>query len=534
MASKLLKLIHKDFLILTHSKFSSLILFVGPILLILILGTFLSDNSIKNIQTGIYSDNKDTFYKNFTSKLSENSFSIYEESTLENCVRGVENSKYHLCIEITNENNSNTKVYTKESLEHNVVLYVDLSKQRIVWQIIGRVQGITEIESEGFRKQMISSVRNKLDNAISSSKKDVSEIEKIIDNLNLADSKISEAISSLNEIKLKADSVGVDLDNIDSLFSSLETTLRLAGINNTALLRNFSSAEQKFYLVNQKFKETRQMINDPSYSMNLYELQSKVRISKNDLIEINDEIKSVQRDLENFRNLDFDRLMNPISLSYTSILSGESGKTKKELGLLDYLFPSFIMIYVLFLSIILSSILIIRERVSTSYLRNILSRTSGFLFVFSKIALCFILMLTQCIILLVAASFFLEINLFSSLLSLSIILALAILVFTLVGTFIGYFFNSQESVSIASLCFGILFFVFSSLIIPKEMLPTFFSNIISLTPFVILETKLISVMMFSAHITFSLGEILSILLFSFIFCVLILFAYLKSKYIELK
>ena len=100
MTFKFLSLLHKDFLLLIHSKLSYLIVFIGPILLMLLMGTFLSDTSIKNIQTGVYSQDKDEFYNSFVSKLRENSFLIHEDSTLQNCMDNVESSKYHLCVEV--------------------------------------------------------------------------------------------------------------------------------------------------------------------------------------------------------------------------------------------------------------------------------------------------------------------------------------------------------------------------------------------------------------------------------------------------
>ena len=66
---KLLSIIKKNFLILVHSKLSSLILIFGPIFLILIVGFGAGSNSLKNIETNVYVVENSNFSENFVALL---------------------------------------------------------------------------------------------------------------------------------------------------------------------------------------------------------------------------------------------------------------------------------------------------------------------------------------------------------------------------------------------------------------------------------------------------------------------------------
>jgi hypothetical protein len=98
---------------------------------------------------------------------------------------------------------------------------------------------------------------------------------------------------------------------------------------------------------------------------------------------------------------------------------------------------------------------------------------------------------------------------------------------------IGYIFNSQDGAVIASVSLSLLFLIFLPIITAPETLPDVFSQIISMMPFVILESKLRMASIFNIFSIPSINEIVS-LAGSFIISIfLIFYFYHKKKRIEI-
>ena len=174
---KIFSIFLKNIQTIFNSKVSSLILILGPIFLILIVGSFLQDASLKNINLGVFSQVEDNFTKSFVEKLKEKSFNVYIDSSLEDCRNKVINSLTHGCVEVKKAevvfpNNVEQSVY------YNIKLNVDFSKQRIVWGIIGSVRNIIDEENKVIRVYAINQLNENLD----SIKKDVEDREKALAN----------------------------------------------------------------------------------------------------------------------------------------------------------------------------------------------------------------------------------------------------------------------------------------------------------------------------------------------------------------
>ncbi len=509
-------IVKKNFNLLINAKFSSFVFIFGPLILILLVGSALSDTSIKNINSGAYfNPGAESFSNAFIGKLNENSFNVIKEENLDKCKQEVINGDIHVCIEVS-PSNFNSLGGDYSSGGYDLKLYVDFSQQRIVWNVIGTIQHIAELESESIRNQRIDALK-------SSSSDIVSQIQNQQANINLAIGQVNSIETSLDDIQNGQSSSKESLYQLDSELSILETTLRTIQ-SSGELDSHYSSiiGDSLFSLQTSRSKVS-DLLFDSTLTTNLNPVISSVSSSKDNLLQFSNYLDSLQKDISGISGSDLEKVANPISVSYFSVLDSEGGSLNKNLQFLDYIFPSFLLFFILFSSLIYSAINVIRERKANSYVRNISSKMGGFNFVFSNFVTSFIVVFIQISAILFLASFFVNISLTANVLNLALFLVISISIFSLVGTLIGMAFNSLESASIGAISLSLLFFMFSSIIAPVETLPRGLSRFISLTPFAMLESKARFILIFESGLRFS--SLQTIVLGSIIFSMILLIFY---------
>lgn len=505
----------RNFFIIINSKLSSLMIILGPIILILITGLALQDNSLRSIEASIYSST--SINPSFIEKMNARSFIVINSSSLDDCKSSVLQSKSQVCIEF---------VPSKSLLSHDsydLHLYVDFSKQRIVWNIIGSIQGIVDDESTGIRSSLISSLKESIDELLvnlDSNKQKVQDLQSIANRVN---NDINFAINNYNDISVKASQVSQSIVLIKSDINSLSSY----SVSPTLIKRMGENIDTISSLVSGISDKT----GDVSSTSGLVLARDNIQKIISDLERVHSAINSVSGDLRSIRNADLERLSNPIPLSYSSISESEvsTGASTGELGFIDYLFPSFMMFFVLFASIVFSASSTIRERSSNAYVRNVISRASGFDFALGNFITSLLIVSLQTSLILFVAKYFLNSSLLDNFLSVGIVMIVAISLFIMIGMFIGYLFNTNESAIVASISLALIFLIFTPIITPLETLPPVASDIISHTPLVILENKLRLITIFDSSLSFSFSDILSLLGIGALVVILSFFAYHKNR-----
>jgi ABC-type multidrug transport system permease subunit len=186
-------------------------------------------------------------------------------------------------------------------------------------------------------------------------------------------------------------------------------------------------------------------------------------------------------------------IVNPIKTTIKPV-STKSGN-------LSFIFPYFIILIIVFIGIMLSSNLIIMEKTSKAYFRNFTTPTKDLTFVMSIFLTSFIVVLLQLIFILALAYFFLNTFLFTNMLLTAILILGAISLFTLLGMVIGYLFNSQEAVTMASISMGSILLFLSNLILPLESLSPVIQSIARYNPYVICSELLKKLTIFSSTLS---------------------------------
>jgi ABC-type multidrug transport system permease subunit len=511
-----LTIVKKNLETLFNSKLSSLILILGPVLLIVIVGVALQDSSIKNIKAGLYSEENDSFVESFSENLRSKSFIIHRESSLEECKTNVIEGKTHVCIEIKKREENIKDYYT-----YDVTLYVDFSKQRIVWRIIGSVQGIVEQESYKTRQVMVEDIKTKAKRIALEVQEKEDLLTTIIINIEDVEGQIT------NVIKKEADatrSIREIRNNISSIKIKLQFLSDMWGEEYFNSISN--NVTQNIYQIDQKLGEIHMSLDS---NQPLLDSKTKLGYAKNHLVSTRDALSEIRIDLENLEAIETERITDPIVLTYRSTTHEQGGEIQKNLEFLDYLFPSFLIFFILFTSIITSAIITIRERSSDAYIRNIASKRNGINFVLSIFITCFVIIAIQTTIILLLARYFLNVDPLINLIQLIYVLIIAISIFTLIGIALGYVFNSYESTIVGAISLVLLFFIFSSTITPAETLTKTLSEIANLLPLTLLETKIRLVMIFSSTLKIFQNELISLAATLFITSMIIFVFYHFNK-----
>jgi len=492
-----------------NSKASSIIFILGPILLILIIGFALQDTSLKNIKAGIYYEEETSFTSNFIQKLTERSFIVNQESDLDECRRKVVEGINHVCIKLEKQGSQENN--------YNIELHVDFSKQRIVWGIIGSIQGVVEEESYNTRQGSIGELKTSSQDLIETLRQEEMKV-------NYAIQKLEDTERELNQIRTRNQEIRNSINDIDEQLTNIEANLELI----STMYENIPGLEENLLSINQ----IRQNLSTINQSLNLNEivdLQGDLRSTKADLQETKNSLAKTREGLEGIKETDMNRFADPILLSYNSVIDNQEGEIKKKLKDIDYLFPTLLIFYILFGSILIAAITRIKERKSNAYVRNISSKTKGIEFILSDFLTTLILIIIQAALIFLVAYFFLNLNFFPNIASLAILTLIIISTFILIGLAVGSIFSSQESTIIASVAISILFFIFSSTIIPMEILPEIISKIVSLLPLTLLETKLRLILIFNTPLSISPKDILSLLGTAALSSLVLAFFYHKNK-----
>jgi ABC-type multidrug transport system permease subunit len=517
MTIKIFSVFKRNLQIYSNSKLSSLIFILGPLLLIFIVGASLQDTSLKNINAGIYPPEDDWFTTGFKQSLREKSFNLKEEKSLEECKGNVINGNTHVCIHLEQVFGVEMLPSGKSYESYNVNLYVDFSKPRVVWNIIGNIQEVVEQESDQRRSVLINDLK---------------------DDLGSLNTELTSGRSGLNTLIYRVDQLERDLNNIQNSDVVIQNKVEeikggiIAIRDNLIPIQSQLDNNQEIGIILgilDKVEGDLETIEANTNQGDTQNILTNVKDIRNRLSSLQNSLNNLENNLDQIENVNVDRLSNPITLTYKSASDEQEGSIEKKPGFLDYLFPSFLIFFILFGSIIFATIVVIKERSSRAYIRNITSKNKGFVFLIGNFLTCIALISLQISIIVIVSKFFLNINPFTNLISLISILLISISIFILIGIALGYIFNSYESAIIASISIALLFFIFSSIVTPSEILPKTIYKIINLSPLTLLETKLRLNLIFNIPLKIFFSEFISILSVLIISIILISIFYKRSK-----
>ncbi|MGB9748278.1 MAG: ABC transporter permease [Candidatus Woesearchaeota archaeon] len=535
---KLFQIIKKNIRILVKSKSTLLTMILGPLLVMFLLGLAFDNANIYRINIGVYFNEKNNLTESFVDKL-ETKFRVVEYENPEKCIESIKLETINTCI-IFPENMS-----IEENKTNEVQFYVDYSKINLVWMIRDvimssleeRSEEITQdltnqllekierIEKEVKEKQPILIEMTTINNLLSENAKSVqAKLNELDVSFNPSSFKASEIKEQIAKLKtLSSDSIGSSNDTLNYIKSVVSSSNLSSSeknsINNKILeaqdeLSNIKSAVNNIYNnensgelnilmsnlasriseVEKKFEAINKTLQNASKSLDY----SKTKLSEGllGIIKLQEGFNNINKEIRSIEIRSAEKIVKPITITIKPL---SYKKTH-----LNFLFPTLVTIVLMFVSIMLSSLMVVIEKNSPAYFRNCISPTHQSLFSIATIITTILVVMPQFLILFCIAMIYVKTELIASFWSSFAIALLSIIVFTLIGMLIAQFFKREETAMVAALIISTLFLFLSNTIIPIESMNIVLAKIANYSPFVISEflfrhslifqTKLINVL----------------------------------------
>jgi len=514
---KVFKVTAKNLKLLMRSKTSMLVVVFGPLLIMLLIGFAFNNNTISKLNIGYYADQKTELTNSFVKALSDNpNFIVIQYTSDTQCIDMIQQGKVHLCIIFPNDfriDNNKT---------NELQFYVDQSRANFVYSVIDTVSSKIAISSTQLSYQMTDDLLSVIDSTKKSNTEQLARIIKVKTAVNDVATKLDTVQSKLSSLdftvapadvgpiqdlsaKLKTDtdslkSISNDLitsgnavsansnvtwnpsaihtsfnDQLSASQASLNSTSNTTSTDLTNLLSQLDTLSTNVDKINQKLSQAKSATGDSSTSIqqNIQSL-SEIKTSIDDLKAL---IETNNAQINALKVTNAQSIVNPIKTTIKPV-SSKSGN-------ISFIFPYFIILIIVFIGIMLSSNLIIMEKTSRAYFRNFTTPTKDMTFIMSIFLTSFIVVLLQLVFILALAYYFLSTAIFSNLLLTAVLILGAISLFTLIGMLIGYMFNNQDAVTMASISVGSLLLFLSNLILPLESMSPIIQSIARYNPYVV-------------------------------------------------
>ncbi len=301
------------------------------------------------------------------------------------------------------------------------------------------------------------------------------KISELIGDLNLIISKGGNLSSSLPQISLVIE----DLEEIEEDIGSIDTEDSVSSIKS-----DIESVISSLPI-------------DANSDMD--EIVERSEEAKEELEKINYKINEVIQDIGNYEGMNPREISSPISTEINS-LTPDTTNWK-------YLFPTFLSLVVLFGSLILGSVIVMREKKSNAYFRNFITSTSEFVFFMGIYLTCLILLFLQIGVVFGSLAFIINMPIYNIIWKLLLITLLSGTIFIFLGMFIGYLFNSEETIVLTSISLAALSIFFSNIILPAEAISGTFKKISIYSPLVITNSVLRKITLFNMPLNSVVYEI---------------------------
>ncbi len=509
----------KNLRLLLRTRSSALVVVLAPLLIILILGLSFNTSNTSNINVGVYAPSFTSDTESFMSTLQEDGFKVIKYSNFsQECIEHIKLGYIHTCIFLP-------PLFSIESnTPKEITFHIDPSRINLVWMIQETLKERLNMKSQEVSQDLAQNVLTLLADT---------------------NTRLGEEKDKLNVIKERGDTAtgGTDqvkqtLTNLDFITPQKEYNLNVASEFRTALSPHLTGSVSKIddakstidainsSLLNetikteinalldnakQKLGNATSLLADTSapfmaVSSLISELQTDLEASKNKLSIFSSTVSSSVSNLDGVNSAITEgvRSMQNVQTALEGIKTNLGGLQITEAGViskplitkiqrvnaqrtnLNYMFPTLLVIVIMFSSLVLGTSLVMMEKNSPAFMRNFFLPVKKVTFVLSTYLTTVILIVVQLIVILGVSLFFIDES-FSPIPGVALILFLAASVFTFLGMAIGYIFASEETAVLASISLGSLLLFVSGILVPLESMSPSFLDLTLFNPFVLSE-----------------------------------------------
>ncbi len=558
----LFEMIIKHYKLLFQSKISLATMILGPLLMILLIGAAFNTSGTHGLKLSTYSQNYSNISERMITSLSKD-FNIIRAKTISDCKDEIQRGTAQACIEfppgldpeVESKNNEIT-IYADFS-QINLV-YIILSKlnegvgirseelsEKYAQELLNVIR-LTSKETKNNQKIIIEAKESLektaegLDNAnylllkapTNFTIENINGLSNTISNL---ESETTSLSTSIHEVMNLASLLESDKKATNKELEEAESQYETDCLNGT---RASDCDEQELYIDYLKFflqsiTNYQSRINSDLLDQQIIQIQlgigtlkptanylklkleeAKQKMNNNSII-ISNASKELKKSFSGTKNtyekiMLVEESMKKITNSISSLKITNAKSVAKPVKTriekistgkthINNLFPSLLSLFIMLISILLSSTFIIIEKKSSAFIRNNIAPVYSYLFPLSSLIVLLSIILLETIIMVLIAQFLFSIKIItiSTTLLLTTIISSSIYIF--LGMAIGFFFDNEESISLASILISSVMMLFSSLIFPIQNMSRAMSQITSFNPFVISSEILRKLIIFKAR-----------------------------------
>ncbi len=546
---KLLELIKKNFKLLVRAKVSALVIFLGPLLLVSLLGLAYSQSSAFKLSAAVYSDGYTPLSDSLVEKMINQDFRVEKQASSEHCIGSVKMGETQACIIFP------AGMSVEEDKSNEITFYVDYSQINLVWLMLDVMSARVSERSEEISKELTGDILSRMwfiEEKIKTSRSDAASMKTQGETITASSSGMQTGFKRLD---ISVDFSGIDLEGAKNSSAGIKSALAdiksLAANLSTSTKSDFGSIEGSANDIASMTNQSDVIAETDDIDDAVNDVQDAIEAlvenvdadadnasgkADNVIAELNaislllDQTKSKIAEVKNKRDdllTNFDSLSASITTINANIdtlqgaldealqkINAVKGKTAESVAApittriepvttqkthFNSLFPTLLVLVIMITGILLSSTLIIVDKKSRAFLRNNFTPTSYFTFNLSTYITSLIVLLIQLLLFVSVSAFFFETDVLASIWLILLLVLLTCTVFVCIGMFIGFLFSTEETVTLASITLATVFLMFSSAVIPLESLPAYLKSIAMFNPFVISEIA------FRQSIIFQLG-----------------------------
>ncbi len=499
---KLGSIILKNYKLMVRSKLSSLIFFFGPLLIIFLVCLAFNTSSLYGVNIAAYSDSYSTLTNSLVDNISSKNYFILKTETKEKCIDAVKFGDYQACIIFP------SKMVVDNSARNTIEIHVDSSRVNIANHLTELLTSKVSVQANEITTDMVSKMVNVIDSVKSSAVTSQPIMNKLAINNDFASNKIGFVVSQFS--------------GFDFTYSSFDTTAISTEISNIKSLYNmstsaFSTLESIVSNTGTDYnKVTTKMDEAKSYADSLKadttNLKGYIDNNKPYINKVNSSLASMVSETDKVKIKKVTSIVTPFKTKISSI--------NKSRNYLIYLLPPLFVLLIMFVSIFMSSSSIIREKTSSAYFRNFITPTHDGLFMLGQYITDISIIFVQIAIMLGVMAYFVSGISLMTYIGIGIVLLVLATVFILIGIILGFLFNTNESVTIASISVGSILLFFSNSILPLETLSGIVRKVVIFNPFVIGEKILRRMILFDLSPFSAKNFILMLIVFVIYFLIL--------------
>lgn len=483
----------KDFKILIRSKSSALIVIFGPLVMISLIGVAFNNSTIFDIRMGAYAESYSPLSEQIIQQLKDEQYSVAKAASRESCIDGVKRGDYNLCLLFSKD----MSIERKNNL---ITFYVDYTRVNLVYAVMDNIAKKLTQTTNKLSLELTEALVHEIESTKQEIAGRISTVSALGSNNDAVQQKITGQVAKLTGVKIDGEYAELGIESIQQNLETLKEELGNATSSGT-----LTALQTKIDTLTKKAREHFDGIPTARTAItgavtDLQNVNSILYGDKKSITSVKDSLDKITKGIEGLKVTDAENIVTPVQTSIQPVVTQTTHLTK--------LFPTFLTLVIMFVCIMLASTLVINEKNTNAYFRNFISPTHDGVFLLGSYITSFSIVGLQLGIILLASQYFLETSILGTLPMMVLPGLLVISLFILMGLFIGYVFNSQETATLASLFTVSGALLFSNTILPLEAIPAAMKKVVLLNPFVLSESVIKKVLIFG----FSLEKVQMLLL----------------------